>query len=616
MVEPDADFEALLEFLRDSRGFDFTGYKRNSLMRRMTKRMARIGVEGFEDYLDYLQVHPTEFSELFNEILINVTSFFRDPEAWDYLASNVLPVIARRADGDGPIRCWCAGVASGEEAYTLAMLLAEAAGTSAFAERVKIYATDVDDEALTQARPGGHTQRDLEGVPPDLRDRYFERVGNRYLIRADMRRAIIFGRHDLVQDAPISRLDLLICRNALMYFTAEMQGRILARFHYALKETGYLFLGKAEMMLTHGDLFTPVDIRYRIFRKVSKSGVRDRLAVMAQANSGDGVGEPRSLRLLLRAGDAQAAGQVVVDPDGRVVVINQRARAWFRLSQRDVGRPLQDLEISYRPIELRSMIEKACSERREVVSRNVERALGDMEVQYFDVQVMPLIDSGSIMGASVTYNDVTGYNRLQVELDRSRQELETAYEELQSTNEELETTNEELQSTVEELETTNEELQSSNEELETMNEELESTNTELQAVNHELRLRTRDVEEGNAFLESVLTSLQLAVIVVDPELRVRLWRGRAEDMWGLRATEVQDQPLASLDIGLPVGDVRKLVNASLGNPNHVELAEVDATNRRGRPIHCRMVASGLRGEVTTTGVILLIEEIGAEAAAR
>ncbi len=610
MIDRDPQFEALLQYLLDSRGFDFTGYKRNSLHRRVSKRMAKIGVEGYDNYLDYLQVHPAEFAELFNEILINVTSFFRDPEAWTFLAEKVIPELARATNGYGPIRCWCATVASGEEAYTLAILLAEAIGTDAFADRVKIYATDADDEALMQARPGGHTARDLEAVPDDFRDRYFERAGNRYTFRADLRRAIIFGRHDLVQDAPISRLDLLVCRNTLMYFTAETQSRILARFHYALNDNGYLFLGKAEMLLTHADLFTPLEVRYRLFRKVAKPHPRERLAVLAQVANGDAGAEPHSLRLLGRISDALPDAQLVVDPDGRVVIINERARAWFRLTQRDLNRPLQDLEISYRPLELRSLIEKAYAERREVVTRNVERALGELEIHYLDVHIMPLLDNGSVLGVTITYNDVTSFHRLQTELERSRQELETAYEELQSTNEELETTNEELQSTVEELETTNEELQSSNEELETMNEELESTNTELQAINNELRMRTDEVEEGNEFFESVLTSLQLAVIVLDAELRVKLWRGRSEDMWGMRATEVQDQALGTLDIGLPVRDVRKLVKAALGNPSVSQLGQIEATNRRGRTIKTRVVANALQSDDSQpAGVILLIEEL-------
>ena len=196
------------------RGFDFTGYKRSTLVRRVEKRMSEVGIKSFADYLDYLQVHPDEFPHLFNTILINVTSFFRDREAWDFLGSEIIPRLLAAKGQDALIRCWCAGTASGEEAYSLAILLTEALGVEAFRRRVKIYATDVDDAALAHARPGDTTAKDLESVPPELLDRYFDLVGSRYVFRTELRRSLIFGRHDLVHDAPISRLDLLLCRGS------------------------------------------------------------------------------------------------------------------------------------------------------------------------------------------------------------------------------------------------------------------------------------------------------------------------------------------------------------------------------------------------------------------
>src|SRR5215469_4612447 len=552
-TERNPDFEALLLYLQQSRGFDFTGYKRSTLMRRVLKRMGQVGLDQFSDYLDHLQVHPDEFAQLFNTILINVTSFFRDSEAWTFLGRDVLSRLLDSKAETEPVRCWCAGTASGEEAYTLAILLAEALGVETFRQRVKIYATDVDEEALAQARQAGYAPRDLEGMLPHFADRYFELVGARYVFRSDLRRSLIFGRHDLVQDAPISRLDLLVCRNTLMYFTAETQARVLARLHYALNDNGFLFLGKAEMLLTHTNLFTPVDLRHRLFAKVPKVSLRDRLMVVSQAghpDAGNHLG--RQIRMLELVNDAMPAAEIVIDATGQVVLTNERARTWFRLNTRDVGRPLQDLEVSYRPLELRSLIDQAYSERRQIGVSNIERRNGDSEVQFMDLCVTPLLENDhGVLGASIIFTDVTRFHRLQEELERSRQELETA--------------NEELQSTVEELETTNEELQSSNEELETMNEELESTNSELQAINGELRQRTDEVEQVNSFMESVLSSLQLGVVVVDADLRVKMWYGRSEDLWGLRATEVYDQPLMTLDIGLPLTEVRSLVRATVAD---------------------------------------------------
>ncbi|HEU4341646.1 MAG TPA: protein-glutamate O-methyltransferase CheR [Candidatus Binatia bacterium] len=245
-----AKFEALLEFLRQSRGFDFTGYKRASLMRRVNKRMELVNNKTYDDYMDYLEVHPDEFGHLFNAILINVTSFFRDAPAWDFFRSEVIPQIVERRETDGVIRIWSAGCASGEEAYSLAMSFAEAVGIDGFQQRVKIYATDVDEEALNLARQASYSAKALEPVSDELRKKYFEVVNDRYVFRPDLRRSVIFGRHDLIQDAPISRLDLLVCRNTLMYFNAETQAGILSRFHFALNRTGFLFLGKAELLLT------------------------------------------------------------------------------------------------------------------------------------------------------------------------------------------------------------------------------------------------------------------------------------------------------------------------------------------------------------------------------
>lgn len=277
----DQEFEALLEYLRQRRGFDFTGYKRTSLRRRVSKRMNMVGIENFRDYLDYLEVHPDEFTNLFNTILINVTAFFRDASAWDYLAQEVIPRIVEGRAADEPIRVWSAGCASGEEAYTLAILLAEALGPEQFRHQVEIYATDVDEEALAQARQASYSPKALEPLPVELRARYFEALENRYVFRPDLRRAVTFGRHDLVQDAPISCLDLLVCRNTLMYFNAETQGRILGRFHPALNDNGFLFLGRAEMLLTRTNLFTPVDLKHRIFIRVPRVNLRDRLLIEA-----------------------------------------------------------------------------------------------------------------------------------------------------------------------------------------------------------------------------------------------------------------------------------------------------------------------------------------------
>ena len=610
----DTDFERLLQYLLDTRGFDFTGYKRNSLQRRVSKRMNQLSIKDYGAYLDYMQVHQEEFTALFNTILINVTSYFRDASAWEYVQQEIIPKIIASKERYEPVRVWCAGAASGEEAYTIAMLLCEAMDVTEYRERVKIYATDVDEEALAQARLGRVDADQLDEVPADLRQKYFEQGGGRSMFRSDLRRSIIFGRHDLVQDAPISRIDLLICRNTLMYFDAETQGRILARLHYALNDKGYLFLGKAEMLLSRDALFLPVDLKQRVFSKVPKIGLRDRL--LAQVGTPDMANHvTRQAQFREVVSDALPLAQLVIDAGGFLVSANARARSLFGVVSTDVGRPLQDLEVSYRPLELRSQIDQAYRERRPVITRDVERRISESEVQYFDVEVVPLADNdGAPLGASVSFNDVTAYNRLTRELERSKHELETASEELQATNEELETTNEELQSTVEELETTNEELQSSNEELETMNEELESTNSELQAINNELQQRSVQLDHINNFMQQVMANFEFGVAVLDRDLRIQLWNRRAEDMWGVRSDEAIGQPLLTLDIGLPMAEIAEPIRQCATGPGAHQEVVVSATNRRGRHFTCRLQCSSMPTGDGSRAVILLMEAVESKAA--
>jgi two-component system CheB/CheR fusion protein len=614
MSEQDAEqFENLLHYLHQNRGLDFTGYKRPSLMRLVSKRMQMLSRDNFTDYIDYLEVHPEEFSNLFNTVLINVTAFFRDPESWEYIADKIVPEILREKHSGEPIRVWSAGCASGQEAYTIAMVLAQAMGFEAFRERVKIYASDIDEEALNVARQAIYSAKDVELIEENLRVKYFEPLNGRYIFRADLRRSVIFGRHDLIHDAPISRLDLLICRNTMMYFNSETQARILARFHFALNEKGCLFLGRAELLLTHSNLFTPLNLKNRVFAKMPLAGARDRLA---QINDlGNNHMDNKSLmpaRLQEAALESSPIARIIVDVDGNLAHVNQKARLFFSLNPRDVGRPLKDLEICYRPVELRSLIESAYAERRSMTLTNVERRFPNADVQYLDVIATPLHDeANNLLGVGISFSEMTAYHRLHGELQRSREEIQTANEELQSSNEELETTNEELQSSNEELETTNEELQSTNEELETMNEELQSTNEELQTVNEELRVRTDEINHVNAFLQSVVGSLTAGAVVLNQNLNILMWNHKAEDLWGLREDEVKGQSLLNLDIGLPVARLRAIIRSCVSGEADRNEIVLDATNRRGKAIKCRVACSPLVAHnKQRQGVILLMDEEG------
>jgi two-component system, chemotaxis family, CheB/CheR fusion protein len=603
------EFEELLTFIRDERSFDFTGYKRPSLMRRIAKRMHDVNVQSYAEYQEYLAATPEEFVQLFNTILINVTAFFRDEVAWDYLRRSVVPEIVRDHDGAPThIRLWSTGCATGEEAFSLAMVFAEEMGEEAFRKRVKIYATDIDEDALQKGRHAEFGPKQLESVPADLRERYFEGRNGNFVFRSDLRRSVIFGRHDLIQDPPISRISLLLSRNTLMYFDATTQARILANFHFALRDPGFLFLGKSEALAARSDLFVPVDLKRRVFAKARQDSP-GRLRVVMPPKEDDPLERLANEALIREAGfEAVPVAQIVVDKEERLTVANLQARAFFGLTQRDVGRPLKDLDVSFRPVELRSRVEQVGNERHVIALRDVEWRVG-ADVRYLDVQIAPLIStSGEMLGTGVSFIEVTRYRRLQEALQDSRREMETAYEELQSTVEELETTNEELQSTNEELETTNEELQSTNEELETLNEELHSTNEELETMNDELNDRSLDLNSANAFLSAVLGSLQAGVIVVDKELVVEAWNDGARELWGLAQDEVLGKHLLNLDIGLPLEQIRKPLREAVAAPDGQQELTLSAVNRRGREVELKISMTPLSSPSDgQRGVILMMQ---------
>jgi two-component system CheB/CheR fusion protein len=601
-------FRPLLDYIRSQRGVDFTAYKTSTLRRRIAKRMQELGLDDYGDYLDRLQASPDEFEPLLDVLFINVTGFFRDAEAWDVVASAVLPDLLKTNDGDD-IRIWCAGVASGQEVYTCAMLVAEATGEQDLLTRVKIFATDVDDGALAAARSALYRPEEVQDVPEEMRNKYFATLGSKLQFRQDLRRAVIFGRHNLLEDAPISRVSLLVCRNTLMYFNQEAQGRILSRFHFAMRPEGYLFLGRAEMLLTKRNLFTPAAAKARLFRKVLDLTLHDRSNVMQDL----GEEEPENrvvgdLQLRDLAFDTSPVPEIVVGASGELAMANRAARVLFGLGRGNLGRPFQDVDLSFKPVELRGPVETALQEQEASEILGVEMRTPDGTLRCLDVRVIPLLVDSAALAVKVSFVDVTRHRQLTEELTSSRRDLQVAYEELQSANEELETTNEELQSTVEELETTNEELQATNEELETMNEELQSTNVEIETVNEELRSRTEDLDRLNRYVSSIVNSLSSAVIVMDPSLNVRTWNSQSEELWGLRAQDVAGKPLLGLDFGLPVHEMRDALKASISGHGGDGEAVIRGHDRRGKTLeyHTRVLPlRDLKGGVT--GVIVMVD---------
>jgi two-component system CheB/CheR fusion protein len=607
MGESEHAFEALLDYLKRSRGVDLTGYKRPGLMRRFDRLMTVASIENYADYISYLEASPGEIGRLLDTILINVTGFFRDMPAWDILQKEAIPHFLSGKKLDDAIRVWSAGCASGEEPYTIAVILAEAIGVDAVRDRVKIHATDLDEDALAYARGALYTERELQWVPENLQEKYFERSNGRFAFDKNLRRSVIFGRHDLVQDVPISRLDLLVCRNTLMYFNAEMQSRILSRFHFALNPGGFLMLGKAEMLVGRNSLFVPLDLRRRVF--VKEHNGNDRNLTFFPPELSEEEGMSRSSTLTEVAFQASPLAQVIVSTEGALVFASERARVLFRLTPRDIGRPFQDLAMSYQLVELRACMEKSSKDRHPMAIKGVVWGHRENEANIYDVHVSPLVSGGALVGVSVSFIDISDHKRLQEELEASNHELAEAYEEAQAANEELETMNEELQSSAEELETTNEEIQSTNEELETINEELQSSAEELETTNEELRARSLELARLSEFLESLMSSLPGGLAVVGPDLEIQAWNHKAEDLWGIRSDETVGKNLMSLDIGVPVEKLYPLVRACLTGTSPLEEVTLDATNRRGRAIACKISCMPVIHREAVRGAMLFMNTV-------
>src|SRR5215468_8253935 len=273
-MSKDIPLKDLLQELAEHRGFDFRGYKKTTLERRFRKRMFQLNIGTYADYGRYIRENADEANELLNTILINVTEFFRDPPAWEILRNEILPPMLKPLKSGASFRAWSAGCASGEEAYSIAIILSEFFGPRIAEFDVKIYATDIDDDALVTARRGEYSVEALRRIRPEWRNKYFHGKGM-LRVNREIRRLVIFGRSNLGLDAPISHVDLLLCRNLLIYFDSDLQKQILARLHYALEPGGILFLGKSESQLTNSTQFRRLNARWRIFQRITPATASD-----------------------------------------------------------------------------------------------------------------------------------------------------------------------------------------------------------------------------------------------------------------------------------------------------------------------------------------------------
>jgi two-component system CheB/CheR fusion protein len=548
-VSDGINLENLLQEIASERGVDFRGYKRSTLERRFRKRMSDVKAPSYAEYSQYLRSHADEVNELLNTVLINVTEFFRDRPAWEVLRREVIPRLLEGREPGDSVRCWSAGCASGEEPYSLAILLAEYFGPRLSEYDVKIYGTDIDEDALTLARRGEYAPEQLQRIRPEWRKKYFQ--GDKTLrVNRELRRLCIFGRSNVISDAPISHVDLLLCRNLLIYCDGPTQTKILTRLHYALEPHGVLFIGKASSLVGASHLFRAVNSKYRIFQRADTP--------MDQRTQSDDAAKQADLKVRERDRDElpqlhQAAlletldsGVLLLDARDTVTRENDAVRHLWGIKDSLLGKPIGETELGSRCPDLSVHLEQTRT-KDEVVRFQCSTGSSPRS-QTLSVILKPVMSSaGARAGTLVYMEDTSSREKLQTTIE----ELEATGEELQSANEELETTNEELQSANEELETTNEELQSTNEEMETTNEELQSLNEELQTANEELATRSKEMDELNSRYVETLERMPWPVMVVSERLKIEFWNSPAQNLFGFNANPPSELRLEQLPVPAP-----------------------------------------------------------------
>ncbi len=535
--------EKIVILLRAHTGNDFTLYRRSTLDRRVEHRMGIHRISKIDAYVRYLQENPQELDIFFKELLIGVTRFFRDPPAWQQLAQTLPALLAGRGPG-GTLRAWVAGCSTGEEAYSLAILLTEALQNARPADHValQIYATDLDKDAISRARQGLFPENISADVSPTRLDRFFVKEPDGYRVNKQIRAAVTFAPQNLIMDPPFTKLDLLCCRNLLIYLTPELQRKLFPLFHYCLNPRGVLFLGSAESIGGFAGLFTPLAIKERIFRRTESAPPGSHLdfpAVFASA-AAERTDTPQAAQRpspslqsladhLLQARFAPPA--VLVNERGDILYINGRTGNYLEpaagkanwnviaMAREGLRHPLVDA------------LQKAHQKKTAITVRGIKVGDGARSV---DLLVQVLDEPGELRGmVLIVFSDTAGpvetspigkagkaslrspaIRELERELQRARQEAHACREEMQTSQEELKSMNEELQST-------NEELQSTNEELTTSKEEMQSLNEELQTVNAELQSKLDELSAANNDMKNLLNSTDIATVFLDNALCVR-----------------------------------------------------------------------------------------------
>ncbi|MDX8534429.1 CheR family methyltransferase [Mesorhizobium sp. VK25A] len=624
--------------LRTRTGHDFSGYKDNTILRRIQRRMQVLQIDDPAAFYERLREEPQQVDLLFQDLLIGVTSFFRDPQALDTLERLVIPKLFEGRKPDEAIRVWVPGCATGEEAYSIAMLLKEAAPRGAASPNLQIFATDIDERALEVARAGRYPAAIATDMTPKRLKEFFSREDGTYRVSAEMREMCLFSTHNLLRDPPFSKLDLIACRNLLIYMGPELQEKIVPIFHYALRNNGYLFLGSSENVTRHARLFSTVDKASRIFQK--RSGVAaQRLPEFPLAAAGRQATPPMRLRtttttlqevaerLLV---ERYSPAYVVVNAAGELVHSSGGTGKYLELA---AGAPDHNVFSMARRglrMDLRAALHKAVSTGQATIQNKISIGTNGGR-QTISLAVQPLPPDGTtdplymlvfrdVGGIKPDAEDESVHTTDDVEsanISQLEKELRETRERLQITTEELESSNEELKSSNEELSSINEELQSSNEELETSKEELQSINEELQTVNAELNIRVDELSRANNDMANLLESTQIATVFLDLELCIKSFTPTARDLFRLVESDV-GRPLAHVRPRFPADGLQTDVEQVLRRLGTIE-RQVEGTESGRRYIMrvmpYRTVDNVIAGVVVTFGDVTQIsraeERIGA-----
>lgn len=544
--------------LRSQTRHDFSHYKKNTIYRRIERRMHVHQIDEIKDYVKYLQNNEKEVHTLFKDLLIGVTSFFRDQEAFEILKHQFLTALLKNTPQNQKVRIWVAGCSSGEEAYSMAILMQESMKTMGRHFEVQIFGTDIDEDAINTARAGLYPSSISADISPERLTRYFTREDNHYRIHKSIREMVVFALQNLIKDPPFTKLDLLCCRNLLIYLESELQKKLLPVFHYSLKEKGILFLGTSESIGQTTELFKMEDKKWKIFTRQPYSPVAHPMldfpvlpapdktvkTTPSMEKSFPEINHLMMVESILEQSNAPPCA--IIDDKDNIVYIHGRTGRYLEPAIGKASVNILDMARPGLKVVLNATLRMVHKSKQPMVHKGVEIQENKGFIQV-DLGVKPLQEYGAMNGLiMVSFMESTAMQEKKISpkpkknavLAKLEQELQYTRENLQSTIEELETSNEELKSTNEEMQSTNEELQSTNEELETSKEELQSLNEESATVNVELQSRIDDLSKINDDMKNLLDSTQIATIFLDIDLGIRRFTQKATELIPLNHTDI------------------------------------------------------------------------------